>query len=162
MGISENLKSEISKHFSLVGERKVFLQEVEQLTKSLYDTRFSVQYKLDAYLSLKVNQIIVYYLHRSNIELEDTLKVQALLNEIVEFVQGFDTVAITLGFDPSMRFLREVAQWFSVLLGRKVLLDVNIENSVVGGCIVNYNGKYIDYTLKKTLEELFVGADVIL
>lgn len=61
------------------------------------------------------------------------------------YIQTF--VSITIAFEPSRQFLSSVQRWFEANLGQRVILDLVIDEGIVGGAIIVCNDHYKDYSI---------------
>ena len=74
------------------------------------------------------------------------------LNEIFTYLKGLTIVKITLAFQADDSFLSSLNQEITGTVGRKTVLDVNVDPGIVGGMVVEYNGRYKDYSQVSKLE----------
>ena len=62
---------------------------------------------------------------------------------------------LELAFQPSIEFLIKIKQWFKEKNQREVILDLSVNPEVVGGAIIEYQGKYLNLSVGKKIDELF-------
>lgn len=62
---------------------------------------------------------------------------------------------LELAFQPSIEFLLKIKQWFKEKNQREVILDLSVNPEVVGGAIIEYQGKYRNLSVGKKIDELF-------
>ena len=60
-----------------------------------------------------------------------------------------------LAFEASREFLIKIKQWFKEKNQREVILDLSVNPEVVGGAIIEYQGKYRNLSVGKKIDELF-------
>lgn len=61
------------------------------------------------------------------------------------------TVILTIAFDPTAEFMQALSFWFEKNLGKKVVCDIVVRDEIIAGALVEYNGKYKDYSKAKLL-----------
>ena len=61
---------------------------------------------------------------------------------------------LKIAFSPSSEFLEEINQWFEKELSVKVILDLTINPKIVGGAIIEYQGNWRDFSLRKKIDNL--------
>ena len=67
------------------------------------------------------------------------------------------TVILTIAFKPSSEFLKTLSFWFEKNLGKKVVCDIVVREEIIAGVLVEYNGKYKDYSKAKLLPAVFLN-----
>ena len=90
------------------------------------------------------------YLYILSLEKENRLPAAALLGNFLaglgRFLDGIDKITLTLAFEPSLDFQKEIALRLEKNLGRKVVSDFIVDEAIIGGLIIEYHGKYKDYS----------------
>lgn len=71
-----------------------------------------------------------------------------------EYIKSLGRVNLTLAFEPSRKFLEEIAEWFEKNLGKKVILAILVKEEIIGGVQIEYNGKYKDYSKGELVEKV--------
>lgn len=62
---------------------------------------------------------------------------------------------LELVFEPSIEFLLKIKQWFKEKNKQEVILDLSVNPEIVGGTIIEYQGRYRNFSLAKKIDELF-------
>jgi hypothetical protein len=78
-------------------------------------------------------------------------KQKALLEEALKYLASLPTVKLTLAFEPPSEFVSSLNQELGRLLGRKVVFDIKAKEEIVGGLVIEYDGRYKDYSLASKL-----------
>lgn len=75
------------------------------------------------------------------------------INEYIEnFLSGTNLIAIYFVFVPGDPQLKEVGDWLREnLKNPKLIFDVKIDPSLIGGCAIVYKGVYKDYSLRSKI-----------
>src|SRR3989344_568836 len=63
-----------------------------------------------------------------------------------------DFVSLTLAFEPSDTFLREITEFFEENLWKKVIIDLEIDEDLIGGARVSCNDHFRDFSLLTKVE----------
>ena len=102
----------------------------------------------------KVGPNIYFYIY--NLEktgrLPKTASLGNFLIDLSKFLDGIEKITLTLAFVPTAGFQREIAVWLSENLGKKVVADFVVNSEIIGGLIIEYNGKYKDYSKAAEIE----------
>lgn len=90
------------------------------------------------------------YLYISSLEAEGRLPAAPVLgkffSDINKFLTDLDKITLTMAFEPSLDFQKEVVLWLNKNLGKKVVAEFVVEEGIIGGLIIEYMGKYKDYS----------------
>ncbi len=62
---------------------------------------------------------------------------------------------IQLAFSPSLETVEKISRFLKKEVGRKIILDILVNPEIVGGAILEYQGKYLNFSLAKEIEKLF-------
>lgn len=75
------------------------------------------------------------------------------LSQLKERLQELPQVRITIAFVPSDSFLKEISQWLENEIGDKVIIDLTVNHKIVGGAIIEYQGRYLNLALNKKIKQ---------
>jgi hypothetical protein len=78
----------------------------------------------------------------------------AFLKNISKKIKGLDEIIITIHKEPNERLKEAVKSWIDANLGTKVIANFENKKSILGGAIISYKGKYVDYSLEKRLNSV--------
>ena len=96
------------------------------------------------------------YLYILSLEKENRLPAAPSLGnffaELSEFLNGVDKITLTLAFEPSLDFQKEIALWLEKNLGNKVVADFVVDEKIIGGLVIECHGKYKDYSKAQEIE----------
>lgn len=124
-------------------EEEVLLEELSEIYESLYRTvPGTTQQVLDQKVRRQVAGLIKERLN------------EKFLKDLMEKIKSRRKLILTLAIDPSEDIISEVYEWASKNISEDMVLDINIDKSILGGVQISYQGKYFDYTLKKTIDQV--------
>lgn len=92
---------------------------------------------------------------RNNLDINNKDSVAAFCANLKELLKKLKVIKLVLAFCPSVKMLENIHNFVKENIGAGYILDIEILDEVLGGAVVMFNGKYADYTLKKTIEESF-------
>lgn len=103
---------------------------------------------LSSQIKDKVGPKLFFYI--SSLEAESRLPAAPVLgkflSDIGKFLSDIDKVTLTLAFEPSFDFQKEIVLWLNKNLGRKVVAEFVVDDGIIGGLVIEYMGKYKDYS----------------
>ncbi len=78
-----------------------------------------------------------------------------ILEEIEQYLLSLPKIRLTFAFQPSYEFLQDLSQWLKEQTSQTVVLDVMVRPQIIGGLIIEYKGKYRDFSLIKKIHQHF-------
>ena len=79
------------------------------------------------------------------------------LKDLITYLQSLPVVKVTVAFEPTHSFVMKLNNRLSEFLGKKGILELTIDENVIGGAGFEFNGKMSDQTLKYKLHDELVG-----
>lgn len=86
------------------------------------------------------------YLERSGLEPSGDAAQKQYIEEIIKYLLGLPIVKVTTAFEPNDTFSTRLNEVISNLAGKKIVLDITVNHHIVAGIILEYQGKYADYS----------------
>lgn len=132
-------------------DRVELISTLELLNEDLFKVNTLLEIK-----NPRFNKAIEAIFPKNWEEIEDKTQIQKIILDLIEKVKSIRTVTITLAFHPSQEFTRRIA---SILSNpdEQVILQISVKPEIIGGIILTLDGKYIDLSLEKKLEDAFVN-----
>lgn len=130
-----------------------FAEVLSDIETMLFNTKQSLEEKLDSILSHRQKTVFVKLSKKYNLSLTEPEQVKALCKTVHNALSRMPTLTLTLAFDPNVSQIENIGDWLLVNCQTAYLLDIAVDPHIVGGAIVVANGRYRDYSLAKKLEE---------
>lgn len=159
------MKKDVLIYFDLITSLKT-TQEVDDLSSEI-DTIESALFtsskvSLEKALTLinedlakKITKIFL----KNNLDMTDKAIVRDFLETLRNLIKKFKVIKLILAFDPTRKTIENIHGFVSESIGIGYILDIEIDESKLAGAAVMFNGKYKDFTLRKTLEEVFANKN---
>lgn len=96
-------------------------------------------------------------LEKYHITKTDSHLVQQFLQLLKEEIQKLPVVTLSIAFEPNDHTIASISDFFMLRIKRVVLLEIIVNEKIIGGTIITYKGVYKDYSVKKKLEDRFMG-----
>jgi F0F1-type ATP synthase delta subunit len=130
-------------------------EKIEILTSLLgkIDTNYEAQIK--AVLDNDSYDALTKDFQDLNLKLNSSTDLEKYLNLIKEKVQSFKFLKLTLAINASEELVETISYWITKNIGQMVLIDLNFDKSIIAGGLIEYEGKYKDFSIKSKLEKYF-------
>jgi len=77
------------------------------------------------------------------------------LDDLKQELLNLKVLEITIGTELNRNSLEEIGDVAKEFISDRVVLDILVERSILGGAILSINGKYKDYSLKSEVDSWF-------
>jgi F0F1-type ATP synthase delta subunit len=93
-------------------------------------------------------------LEKENVITRDVEKNRIFFENLKNYLLKITQIKIEVAFKPSRRFIEKISLWLEKNFGEKIIVDLYFNPEIVGGAIIEYKGKYLNYSLAKKIDEL--------
>lgn len=84
---------------------------------------------------------------------DDKMQVRVFLTEVINTVNDLPVVSLTLAQSPKKATIITVQDWFLRTYNKLMILDIAIDPELIAGSVIQFQGKYHDYSLKRMLDD---------
>jgi len=146
---------EIIKKIITKEELIFFLEEINLLEKSIF---IDVEIPLSEKLKGKVNEEFRSWLEK--LEKEKFIPQSpdqqfSFFEKIKKDLLEVPQIRLEIAFQPSKEFLLRIRKWFKEEINREIILDIVVNPKITGGAIIEYQGKYLDFSLAKEITSIY-------
>ncbi len=78
----------------------------------------------------------------------------AFFRGAIEYTKKIPAIKLTLAFFPTDEFLKKITNWLGDELGKKAVVDVSVDEKIIAGATIEYDGEYRDYSFAAKLDEV--------
>lgn len=130
-------------------EREELLNELTSLKSALFDTKAG---GLDHALSTEVRKSVAEKIRAG---ISKAKSAEDYINGLENELKALSEIKLSLATEPSENLLGVIFNWVYQNAGEGLLIDIEVDGSILGGAKVSYNGKYFDGSLVKSIESTF-------
>ena len=155
------MKRDVSIYFDIItslkttGEVESFVGEIDTLMLKFFESEeVSPEKMLDSISegsSLKIRQVFA----KNNLNFNNRETVSKFFKTLKELIKKLKAIKIVLAFDPSAKTIENIHNFITDSLGIGYILEIEVFQEILAGAIVIFNGKYIDFSLRKRIEDTF-------
>lgn len=161
------MKQDVLIYFDLLttlkttGEVANFTSEIDAFMLTFFK---SEKIPLEKSLNLINNELahkIMQIFSKNNLDLNDKNTVINFFKTLKELLGKFKVIKLILAFDPTRKTIGNIHNFVKNTLGVGYILDIEVSEDLLGGAVIMFNGKYADFSLKKTIEDTFVSKNIV-
>jgi len=97
---------------------------------------------------------LIEKLEKENVITRDVEKSRIFFENLKNYLLKIPQIKIEIAFKPSRNFVEKISLWLEKNFGGKMIVDLYFNPEIVGGAIVEYKGKHLNYSLAKKIDEL--------
>jgi len=147
---------DIVKSLKTTPDAEEFLLQLDNLLTKLFKINpDSLEKNLKKIVSSKFAELFKESFKINNINQNDHSAIEKFLNSIKNQIQQLNILKLQLAFDPTEETIDTLFRWIAENYGSGIILDIHKDESILGGAIVTFNGKYKDLSLRKRFEDTF-------
>lgn len=157
------MKKDVLIYFDLITSLKTveevdnLASEIDNLETSLFkSSKMSLDKAIES-ISIITGKKIMEIFSKNNLDMNDKELIRDFLETLKDLIKKFKVIKLILAFDPSLKTIQNIHEQVSEKLGIGYILDIEIDESVLGGAVIIFNGKYKDFTLRKAIDEVFAS-----
>jgi F0F1-type ATP synthase delta subunit len=155
------MKKDISIYFDLVTSLKtiqevdLLVREIDSLMLSFFESKKILIKKEFDSINTELASRIMEVFTKNNLDINDRDTVASFFKTLKELTKKLKIIKLVLAFDPTSKTIGNIHDFVKETVGVGYVLDIEISQDVLAGAIIMFNGKYSDFTLKKSIEDTF-------
>ena len=155
------MKKDVLIYFDLVTSLKTTREvddlalEIDTLMEQIYESeKMSLEKALTSISSAPAKKIRDIF-EKNKLNIDDKKLVSDFLDTLKSLIRKFKVIKLILAFDPTRKTIEKIHGFISDNIGIGYILDIEVDESILGGATVAFNGKYKDHSMRKALDETF-------
>lgn len=141
-------------------EASDLINNLSALQEVLFNTKISLEKKLDNYLSFSQKEKVISLCKKYSVDINDESVFEKFLITLKEAIANIPLATLRLAFEPTSSFIDEISDWLVSSIKKHFLIEVIIDPKIIGGAIITSKGIYIDLSIKKDIEEKIKRGEI--
>ncbi len=146
----KNNQIDLSDFFITKSQASDFSLRLSNILDKMFENDFNLEKALIEEFGIEKKDKFIMQLHENKL----STNINDFLKTLPEIVAKIPIITITIAFEPSQETLQSISQWFLINLKTQYILDLQIDRKIIGGAVINFNGKYKDYSIKPLFNEI--------
>jgi hypothetical protein len=139
---------DLSSFFITKAQASDFAARLALVLEKVYTTDFELEKTIGAQFSLPKKDQILKLFRENQISETSPTEIQGFLKKLQESVAALPVVTLTIPFEPNDETLKAFSDWFLFTLKKQVIFAIEIDETLLAGARITFNGKYKDYSLR--------------
>jgi F0F1-type ATP synthase delta subunit len=134
-------------------DAKRFIESLDEAIANTFTTKETLELLFSRLFSHDQKTVLLELMASAGVTQKEAIAVEKLLMGIRATVAKVPVLEMTVAVEPSERGLFRIKEWIDTHSFTKVFLEIKVNPRIIGGVRIAFNGKYSDYTVKKTIVE---------
>lgn len=130
------------------------LDILQRLQGDIFQKRTTLEKSLQTDIPVPLSTIIMKMANEQKVTLQDPTATDRFLTELQDAIKAIPALHLTVSISPTLQLINQISDWLLLQVPEHVILDFTTDRSLIGGAKVGFNGKYVDYSLKKQVAGL--------
>jgi F0F1-type ATP synthase delta subunit len=128
-------------------------QEISEIQKKIFSQSGLLSEKVKNIARRELLEFILEAESKGEIYFDPKEQFEFLEN-LKRRLESLPVLKMVLAFSPPVGTIEKISQFLERELGKKIILDLSCNPEIIGGAILEYEGKYINLSLAKNLEKI--------
>lgn len=147
---------DLSDFFTTKSQATDFSARLATLSEMIYKTNFQLESALMELFGIQKKEKFLSFLRENNVAIDNPSSLKDFFLKLQTTIAQLPVFSLTIAFEPSEATLQAISSWFLLNLKKQMLFEFTVDSSLIGGAVINYNGKFKDYSVKKPVEQLVI------
>ena len=146
---------DLSAFFTTKSQASDFSVRLAVVADQAYETGFNLENTLMQQFGIEKKDKFITLLRDQQINTGSAANLKDFLIKVQESVAAIPVLSLTLAFEPTVESMKALTDWFLLNLKKQVLFDVKVDTSIIGGALITFNGKFLDFSIKTKFDQVF-------
>ena len=151
---------DLSDFFTTKLQASDFSARLAAINEQIFNAGFKLEDSLTEQFGIEKKDKFLSLIRDQQISIDSTKSLKEFFEAIQKEVSQIPTLSMTVAFEPKKQTMKILSDWFLLNLKKQVVFDIKVDQKIIGGAIISFNGKYLDYSIRPKLEE--VSKEVLL
>jgi F0F1-type ATP synthase delta subunit len=148
---------DLTDFFSTKLQANDFSARLALISEQAYETGFDLEKALMEQFGLVKKDKFLTLLRDQQVNLQSAKDIKNFLEKIQKLISSIPILTLTLAFEPKESTMKALSDWFMLNLKRQFVFDFKVDSNIIAGAIINFNGKYLDFSIKPKFEQILAS-----
>lgn len=135
-----------------------FSSRIAAISEKIYHTDFNLEKMLSEQFGIKKKDRLITLLRENKVDVKSNSALKAFLSSIVELIPKLPVLSLTIAFEPKEKTLQALSEWSLLNINKQALFDITVDKNLIAGAVVNYKGKYLDFSIRPRFEQILLES----
>jgi F0F1-type ATP synthase delta subunit len=146
---------DLSEFFATKAQATDFNARLSDVVASLYEVDFDLETFLQHQFGVKKKDKFLTLLRENQVPLDKKPSLNKFLDKIMETITNMPAARMTLAIEPDQQILKSMSNWFLLNLKKQILIETQIDPTLIAGANIEYQGKHFDSSIKSVFDQTY-------
>lgn len=155
------MKKDVLIYFDLITSLKTtqevadFISEIDTLMLTFFKPgKISLEKALTSITADRAQKIMQAF-SKNDLDIGSKTAVTGFFETLKKLLKKLKIIKLVLAFDPTRKTIANIHNYVKENIGIGYILNIEVSEDLLGGAVIMFDGKYSDYSLKKSIEDTF-------
>jgi F0F1-type ATP synthase delta subunit len=145
-------------------EAQECIDQINALLATLYIvTGKTLEEQIHVLFTSQVSDVLMNIIQKQSVNIKDLTACRTFFVGLERTLKEAKVVELTLGVQMDSELLNAISSYLrDILSQQEILLSVKIDSGILGGAEIIWNGKYLDFSLKKQIDDWFLSQQQVI
>jgi F0F1-type ATP synthase delta subunit len=133
-------------------ERNLLLNFLDQLREKIYNLNIDVKSFIDENVSQEMANSM-FELFGNDVQTRNVESISVKIDSLKDEISQIPSVFLTIPFEAQEQLVKRISEWFIHETDEKVILEFKKDESLIGGAVVEWNGRVTEWSIRKWFRE---------
>jgi hypothetical protein len=145
---------DLSDFFTTKVQADDFLSRLTTLSEMFFRTNFNFENALTQQLGVNKADKFLTIMRENNVNPASLSTVKEFVTVLTQRIMTMPVITLTVAFEPNDQALKSVSEWFVINMKKQLLFDIKIDQTIIAGATVTYQGKFSDFSIRETFNQI--------
>lgn len=145
---------DLSAFFQTKDQANDFSSRLSFISERIYNTNFNLEKMLIDQFGIKKKDIFITLLRENKIDRKSNSNLKLFFESIIKNIATVPILSLTVAFEPNEKTLQALSQWCLLQINKQIVFEIHVDKSIIGGAIIDYHGKHMDYSIRPTFNQI--------
>lgn len=146
---------DLSDFFTTKPQAVDFSARLSNISDKIYELDFNLEKELQEQFGIKKKDKFISLLRKNEVPAGSNTALSDFLVKIQKTISSLSTTSIAVAIEPDEETLKEISNWFLLNLKRQVLVEIQVDPSIIAGAIIGYQGKRFNASVKSIFDKVY-------
>lgn len=145
----------LSDFISTKSQALFFSACLHAIADKVYETDFDLEKNLREQIGTIKTEKFLMLMRDNDVPLASNSALIEFFRRIQETISSLPSAGITMAIEPTEQMLKSISNWLLLNLKKQVLIEPEVDHSIIAGAAVSFQGKRLDSSIGSEFDRIY-------
>ncbi len=127
---------------------------LEKMNQEIFKKNFNLSDVLTTNTTYELKTVLEKIFQAESVDVNNPAEIKSFIMSLKKAVNSLPTIHIILSFPAQENTIKLIHDWFLENYKKIVLLDLAVDQSIIAGSVISFNGRAQDYSLATKIGQM--------